>query len=113
MKTLAAFATALFVLFFALPEVFRAYEARTRAELLGIVARELPTNATLPETKRFLAGHARVVVSPRFRPNEVIGVMRQSRLDRWMLDRQVQIVIKIDSDGRYSSAEIRFYYTFL
>lgn len=110
-KTLASIAVAVLVLFLALPHVLQSYESRTRAELLGIASKELKADATLPEIEAFLGQHAEVVDDRMFRPNEVIGIMPQSRLDRWLFDRQVQIVVEVDSSGRYSGIDIRFYYT--
>lgn len=101
------------LLFYVLPQGMRAFESRTRASLLAVVARELPRDAAVPDIKKFLAQHAEAVDDRQFRDDEIIGIVRQTALDHFLLDRQVQIVFKIDSGERLSDTEIRFYYTFL
>lgn len=99
--------------FLVIPQCVRYFESQTRAELLDLVARELPAKASLPEMKSFLARHAEAIDVREFRSDEVIGVMPKTRLDSWLMNRQVQIVLKVDSSDRFTTPEIRMYYTFL
>lgn len=110
---LVLFALLIVAFFFVLPGVGRHYESQKREEMLDLVAHELPARASLPEMKAFLVRHSKAGFVTESRDGEIVGVMPQTKLDHWLLDRQVQIVLKADSSNRFSTAEIRVYYTFL
>lgn len=112
-SVLGLFVLAVLAWLFVLPGVGRHYEAKRRAELLDQVARELPPKASEPEMRAFLVRHSKAGFVTDLSDGEITGVMPKTMLDRWLLDRQVQLVLKVDSSNRFSTAEVRFYYTFL
>ena len=63
--------------------------------------------------RAFLVRHSKAGFVTDLSDGEITGVMPKTMLDRWLLDRQVQLVLKVDSSNRFSTAEVRFYYTFL
>jgi len=98
--------------FIVLPGVGRIFESRTREVLLELVARELPATADAPTMQSFLIRHGAEVGIDDYH-SEIIGVMPRTTLDGWLMNRQVQIVLNTDANGRFSRAEVRFHYTFL
>jgi hypothetical protein len=82
------------------------YDYRTRVTIQHAVTEELPTGASTDQMRHFLERHTdRFSMNAAFRP-EVGGFAPRTNLDKWLFDRSVQIVLKLDSQHRFASAEV-------
>lgn len=89
------------------------HDQNTRRDTLALVAKELPVGASLSDMKAFLERHtARYALDDRFH-RVYGGFFPQSRLDKDLFDRAVQIDLHFDEDHRFKSAEVNINYTFL
>jgi hypothetical protein len=89
------------------------HDQNTRRDTLALVTKELPVGASLSDMKAFLERHtARYALDDRFH-HVYGGFFPQSRLDKDLFDRAVQIDLHFDEDHRFKSAEVNIYYTFL
>ena len=69
--------------------------------------------ASLTDVRTFLQRHAtRFALDDRF-DHVYAGFLPQSRLDKRLFDRQVQIRLYLDENQRFKNAEVEIYYTFL
>jgi len=79
-----------------------------------MIAQELPPRASMSEMDSFMRRHTdRYNVDTEYN-FEFAGLMPQSKLDKFLFDRDVQIVLKFNRGTRtFKSAEVEPLYTFL
>jgi hypothetical protein len=87
------------------------HDARTRDQWKQLIARELPPNASKEQMTGFLQRHTtRFAIDEQFN-HEYGGFVAQSEFDRFMLDRQVQILFHLSPTGSMQDVSVRVHYT--
>jgi hypothetical protein len=87
------------------------FDAKTRATLLATTLRELPPGASDSEMEKFMKRHtARFARDDQYH-NEYSGYVEQSRVDRFLFDRKVQVVLKFSNGNTFERADVHVYYT--
>lgn len=100
------------LLIVSVPRMMSYHDSETRSVLLGMVARELPHDASMAQMAEFMQRHTARFAIDQDDQLQYAGFMPQSRLDRFLADRKVQIVLKINRASRtFENAEVRVYYT--
>lgn len=100
------------LLLFVTPLAMSSYDSRTKKRVLGMIARELPHNASMEEMDGFMRMHTTRYGLIEYRRTEYAGFLPQSAIDRILADRAVQIILKVDRKTRtLDGAEVRIYYT--
>jgi hypothetical protein len=88
------------------------HDSETQRDLLRVVARELPRGASMGQMTEFMQRHTSRFALDQDDQLQYAGFVPQSRLDRFLSDRKVQIVLKINRASRtFENAEVRVYYT--
>jgi hypothetical protein len=93
--------------------VWSYYDARTKQQWLKVIARELPQRASAGEMEGFMRRHTVRYDSPIGFQHEYVGFIRQTKLDQFLLDREVQIVLKVSEANTFQGADVEVIYTFL
>jgi hypothetical protein len=89
------------------------YDVHTRTEVLRLAARELPPHASLREMTEFMRRHtARYSLDETYQ-HEYTGIVAQSKVDKLLFDRKVQVVLKVAENHTFQSADARVFYTAL
>jgi hypothetical protein len=89
------------------------YDSETRKAYLRVAVQELPPHASIGEMAEFMRRHtARYALDDRYH-HEYTGIVTQTRLDRFLFDRKVQLVLKVNEGKTLQSAEVRVFYTAL
>lgn len=97
----------------AVPTSLSYYDRQTRTEVLGLAAQELPPHASVREMTEFMRRHtARFSLDETYK-REYTGIVAQSKVDKLLFDRKVQVVLKVAEDHTYQSADVRVFYTAL
>jgi hypothetical protein len=104
-------AASIVVLFFALPAGLSYYDSATRDAFLRVVAQELPSRASISEMDEFMRRHTTRFAFDDQHHHEYDGFLPQTKLDRRLFDRKVQVVLKVNEDQTFQKAEVRVYYT--
>jgi hypothetical protein len=109
----ASFAALVLVALVSCQPAMGTHDRNTREEVSALVTRELPVGSSLEKMKSFLERHTtRFALDDRF--NHVYaGFLPQSRLDRFLFDRMVQVNLYFDDMHRFKRGEVNVYYTFL
>jgi hypothetical protein len=81
--------------------------------LLRTVAQELRPHASSEEMDAFMRRHTAMYSLDQKYHHEYAGIVPQTKLDRILFDRQVQVALKVTEDITFEKAEVRVYYTFL
>jgi hypothetical protein len=89
------------------------HDAWTKQQLLKVVARELPPQASAGEMEDFMRRHTVRYASPSERQHEYGAFIRQTTLDQLLLDRDVKIVLKVSEADTLQGADVEVFYTFL
>lgn len=109
----ATAAVIIIALYVAVPSVLSYYDYHTKQRLLHIVAQELPPGASAAQMNDFMRKHtARFSLDENYR-HEYDGILKQTRIDKLLFDRKVQIVLKLSRAGTLDGADVRIYYTAL
>jgi len=112
-KVVFTVAAAVVLLDIAIATALSYYDSHTRKTLLALAAQELPTRASIADMEQFMRLHtARFALDDKYH-HEYAGIVPQTRLDRLLFDRKVQVVLKLKEDRTFQSAEVRVYYTAL
>jgi hypothetical protein len=99
------------VLSIALPSTLSYYDSNTRQKLLRIAAQELPPQASDAEMLNFMRRHTtRFAYDDKYR-HEYSGFVPQSKLDRILFDRKVQVVLRVAENSTLVNAEVNVFYT--
>ncbi len=110
-KILLAVVAAIIVLDIVLSSALSYYDAQTREQLLLLTGHELRPHADSEEMVKFMRRYtARYAFDEKYN-HEYAGFVPQTRLDRMLFDRRVQLVLKVDRSGNFTNAEARVYYT--
>lgn len=100
------------VIIISFPMVMSHHDSETQRDLLRVVARELPRGASMGQMTEFMQRHTSRFALDQDDQLQYAGFVPQSRLDRFLSDRKVQIVLKINRASRtFENAEVRVYYT--
>ena len=111
LKVSLAVVAAIVVLDVALSSALSYYDSGARQKLLDIAAQELRPHASNQEMTEFMRRHtARFAFDEKYR-HEYSGFIAQTRLDRMLFDRKVQVVLKVGENDTFTNAEVRVYYT--
>ena len=110
-KLLLAAIAAIVVLDIAFSSVLSYYDAKTRQRLVLVADQELRPHASNQEMLEFLRRHTTRYAFDAMYQHEYAGFVPQTRLDRMLFDRKVQVVLKVDQSGTFMNAEARVYYT--
>ena len=97
----------------ALPTALSYYDGHTRTALLGLAARELPPHASLREMTEFMRRHTARYSLDQTYQHEYTGIVAQTKVDKILFDRKVQVVLKVAEDKTYLYADVRVFYTAL
>jgi hypothetical protein len=89
------------------------HDAWTKQQLLKVVARELPPQWSADEMEYFMRRHTVRYASPSAFQHEYGGFIRQTKLDQFLLDRDVKIVLKVSEANTLQGADVEIFYTFL
>jgi len=89
-----------------------AYDLHKRNQLLQLTSNEVPVGTDVNSVRAFLERQGAVVHLDKDR-RRAVGVMPQASIDRWLLDRQVKLVIDMDDQDRLVQVVVRVDYTFL
>jgi hypothetical protein len=94
------------------PRMMSYHDSKTRSVLLGMVGRELPHHASMAQMGEFMRRHTARFALDQDDQLRYAGFMPQSRLDRFLADRKVQIILEINKTNRtFENADVRVYYT--
>lgn len=108
--TVALMVVALYV---AVPSMLSYYDYHTKQRLLQVVAQELPPGASMTQMTDFMRKHSgRFSLDEKYH-HEYDGILNQSRIDKLLFNRKVQIVLKVSRAGTLEGADVRIYYTAL
>jgi hypothetical protein len=111
LKVLLAVVVTIIVFYVGLSSALSYYDSGTRQRLLGIVGRELPPHASISEMTDFMRRHTTRSALDEEYHHEFSGFVPQTRTDRFLFDRKVQIVLKVADDHTFLNADVRVYYT--
>ena len=113
LKIFLALVATIIVLNIAVVTACSYYDAHTRKVLLREAAQELPSRASSGEMAEFMRRHTTGYSFDEKYHHEYIGIAPQTSLDRFLFDRKVQVVLKVNEDKTFLNAEVRIFYTFL
>jgi hypothetical protein len=95
----------------ALPTGLSHYDSITKKAFLNVAAQELPPRASIKEMDEFMRRHtARYAFDDRYH-HEYSGFLPQTKGDRFLFDRKVQVVLKVNENQTFQYAEVRVFYT--
>ena len=95
----------------ALPSTLSYYDSNTRQRLLRVAAQELPPRASDAEMLNFMRRHTtRFAYDDKYR-HEYSGFVSQTKLDRVLFDRKVQVVLRVAENSTLLNAEVNVFYT--
>jgi hypothetical protein len=86
------------------PTVTYCHDSATRGELLNMVARELPPNASIAEMAKFMQRHRANSGLDEAAQLEYGGFVPQTACDRFWGDRKVKLVLIVNRNTRTFSA---------
>lgn len=91
------------------------YDTRTEKEVYRIIERELPPHASMNRMDAFMKRHTGTVYNlDEDRKFEFAGLLPQTRIDKILFDRRVQIILKFDTKTRtLQRTEVHVGYTLL
>ena len=111
LKILLAVVATITVLDVLLSSTLSYYDARTKQKLLLLVAQELRSHASNDEVVSFMRRHtARYAFDEKYH-HQYVGFVPQTKLDQFLFDRKVQLLLKVDKNNNLAGAEARIYYT--
>lgn len=87
------------------------YDSKARERLMLEIARELPPHPTTAEMSEFMRLHTTRFALNKEPRHEYVGFAPQTKFDRVLFDRKIQIVLALDESGSFRNAEIYIYYT--
>jgi hypothetical protein len=88
------------------------YDSATRKALLRVVAQEVSPRASVEEMEDFLQRHTIRYAFDQYHHN-YSGFLPQTKLDKALFDRKVQVVLNLNEHQAFQSANVRVYYTWL
>lgn len=89
------------------------YDASVKKKVLRIVTAELSPNATIQEMDAFMRRHTVRYALDQYN-SEFSGFLQQNAADKYLADRQVGIVLKVNRDSKtLQQADVQVSYTFL
>ena len=97
----------------ALPISLHFYDSATKKALLHLVAQQLLPHASMLDMQDFMRRHTVRYAFNDLNGHDYAGFLQQSNLDRILFDRAVQIVLYVNEDQTFRSADVRVYYTWL
>jgi hypothetical protein len=87
------------------------YDSTTRKDTLRVIDQELPSRASFKDMDEFMRRHtARYSYDDQY-DHEFSGFLPQTKFDRYLFDRIVQVVLKVNEDKTYRNAEVFVVYT--
>lgn len=89
------------------------YDSATKKALLRVVAQQLPPHSSMSDMQEFMRRRTTRYAFNDLHGHDYSGFLPQTSLDRFLFDRGVQIVLYVDTDQTFSSADVRVYYTWL
>jgi len=96
----------------AFPMVTSYADSETRKDLLGMVARELPRDASMAEMAQFMQRHTTTYGLDQDPRLEYGGFVPHTALDGFLGDRKVKIVLIVNRNTKtFQRAEIQIFYT--
>jgi hypothetical protein len=87
------------------------YDLRTKQNWLLVVAHELPPGSSANQMVYFMQRHTARYAVGEGRNLEYRGFVPQARSDKFLLDRRVQLVLRMSENHTFLSADVRVYYT--
>jgi hypothetical protein len=112
LRVLLVLVAFVFVLYVGVSLSLMRYDATTKRHLLGAIARELPSRSSYEVMTDFMRRHTTRFALDDVARHEYVGLVAQTRLDR-ILERKVEIVLKVDENRALAGSEIRIFYTVL
>jgi len=110
-KILLALIAVIIVLDIAFSSALSYYDANTRQRLVLMADLELRPHASSEAMAQFMRRHTTRYALDMTYHHEYAGFVPQTRLDRLLFDRKVQVVLKLNQNNTFMSAEARVYYT--
>ncbi|HVI05060.1 MAG TPA: hypothetical protein VM711_03085 [Sphingomicrobium sp.] len=102
------------VLYLGIPTWLSRYDAATKKHVLQMVSEELPPHASQAQMDDFMRRHTAGRYDFDSDNFEFAGFMPQSKVDEFLMDRDVQVVLKVNRGTKtFKSAEVETLYTFL
>jgi hypothetical protein len=99
------------VLAIALPSGLSYYDSATSKAFLRVAAQELPPRASIGEMDEFMRRHTTRYAFDDRHHHDYSGFLPQTKLDRILFDRKVQVVLIVSENQTFQNAEVRVYYT--
>jgi hypothetical protein len=96
-----------------LSSAWKYYDLRTRSALLSVVAQELPPHASNEEMEKFMQQHTARYAFDNEYYHQYQGILPQTTFDKFLFDRKVQLVLKVNENLTLRNAEVHIFYTFL
>ncbi|HEY6457985.1 MAG TPA: hypothetical protein VIY90_22130 [Steroidobacteraceae bacterium] len=110
-KVILILIIAVFALAIAVTSSLSYYDSRSREALVGTAMRELRPHATVKEMAAFMEKYTVRSYLDRKYHHEYGGFIPQTRLDRLLLNRKLQIVLRVDDHDTFIGADARVFYT--
>ncbi len=98
-------AASIVVLVIALPTGLYYYDSATRKAFVRVAAQELPPHASIREMDEFMRPHTTRYAFDDQYHHDYSGFLPQTKLDRFLFDRKVQVVLKVNEDQTFQNAE--------
>ena len=111
LKVSLAVVAAIVVLDVGVSSALSYYDSGARQKLLGIAAQELRPHASNQEMTDFMQRHTTRFAFDEKYHHQYSGFVAQTRLDRMLLDRKVQVVLKVGEDDTFMNADVHVDYT--
>lgn len=112
LKVVLALIAVAIVVILLLPTVTYYHDSQTRGQLLHMIARELPPNASMADMAKFMQRHTTNSGLDEAAQLEYGGFVPQTAFDRFWGDRKVKIVLIVDRDTKtFQRAEVQIFYT--
>jgi len=109
----AASVASVVVLVIGLPTGLSYYDSATRKTILRVIAQEVPPRASMREMEEFMRRHTTRYAFDGQHHHDFGGFLPQTKLDSVLFDRKVQVVLNVNEDQTFLSADVRVYYTWL
>lgn len=97
----------------ALPIGLHYYDLEAKKALLRVVAQQLSPRSSMSDMQEFMRRHTTRYAFDDLYGHNYSGFLPQTSLDRFLFDRAVQIVLYVNADQTFRSADVRVYYTWL
>jgi hypothetical protein len=110
-KILLAVIAAMVVFGIALPSTLSYYDSNTRQQLLGVAAQELAPRASNAEMLDFMRRHTTRFAFDEKYQHQYSGFVPQTKLDRILFDRKVQVVLRVSENSTLVNVEVNVFYT--